>query len=140
MRRSSGHAGPSQRQLRVGELVRHALSDILARETLRDPDLEGRIITVSEVRLSPDLKAATVFVAPLGGGETAPVVAALTRCKKFLRGRLGQHLTMKFTPDLRFEADRSFDEAQRVDGLLRSDAVARDLAADEGHDGDKDGN
>ncbi len=123
--------GPTQRQLRVGELVRHALVDVLARGDVRDPDLEGTIVTVSEVRVSPDLRHATAFVAPLGGGEAAVVVKALTRCRRFLRGELGRRITMKFTPELHFEADRSFDEASHIDEILRSDRVRKDLTDDE---------
>ncbi|MGF1455738.1 MAG: 30S ribosome-binding factor RbfA [Alphaproteobacteria bacterium] len=124
--------GPTQRQLRVGELVRHTLVEVLARGDVRDPDLEGIIVTVSEVRVSPDLRHATAFVAPLGGGDAAPIVKALTRCKRFLRGELGRRITMKFTPELHFEADRSFDEASHIDEILRSDRVRRDLAEEDG--------
>ncbi len=131
MRHRSSAGSQTQRQLRVGELVRHALAEILSRETLEDPDLEGRIISVSEVRVSPDLRHATVFVTPLGGGDVAPVIKGLGRCAKFLRGELGRRIEIKFTPQLRFEADRSYDEAGKVDALLRSDVVARDLGDDD---------
>lgn len=126
----SSQSGPSQRQLRVGEVVRHTLADILTRGDLQDPGLSGRVVTVSEVRVSPDLKHATAFVAALGGSGTPEVIAALTRCRKYLRGELGRRMTTKFTPELRFEADQSFDEAERVEGLLRSREVARDLDHD----------
>jgi ribosome-binding factor A len=119
--------GPTQRQLRAGELVRHALVDILAREELRDPDLSGVVVTVGEVRASPDLKHMTVFVAPLGGGDSAAVVRGLSRCAGFLRGRLGKAAALKFTPQLHFTADGSYDEATAIDALLRSPEVARDL-------------
>ncbi len=122
--------GPSQRQLRAGELIRHALTAILAREDLRDPDLAGVSVTVSEVRASPDLRQATVFCAPLGGGDPAKTVAALNRCVAFLRGQLGREIALKFTPALRFAADESFDEATRIDRLLKQPDVARDLARD----------
>ncbi|MGD2132828.1 MAG: 30S ribosome-binding factor RbfA [Maricaulaceae bacterium] len=125
--RRAAAKGPSQRQLRAGELVRHALVDILAREDVRDPDLEGVSVTVSEVRTSPDLKHADVFVAPLGVGDAAKTAAALNRCARFLRGRLGRQIELKFTPELHFLADESFDEADHIGRLLRSPDVARDL-------------
>src|SRR5690606_22507790 len=105
--------GPSQRQLRAGELVRHALVEVLREEDISDEALEGVSVTVTEVRMSPDLKHATCFVEPLGGGHAAEVVAALNRHSRFLRGRLGRHIELKFTPDLKFLHDESFDEAAR---------------------------
>jgi len=120
---------PSQRQLRAGELVRHALVDILAREELRDQDLKGVSVTISEVRCSPDLRHAQVFCAPLGGEGAEKVVNALNRCSKFLSGRLGQEMTMKFTPRLRFCSDDSFDTASALDELLNRPEVARDISA-----------
>lgn len=125
------HAGPSQRQLRAGELVRHALVDILAREDLRDPDLVGISVTVGEVRASPDLKHMTAFVAPLGAGDAAKIAAALTRASGFIRSRLAKVTDMKFTPQLHFIADVSYDEATHIDELLRRPDVARDLHKDE---------
>lgn len=125
---------PSQRQLRAGELVRHALVDILAREEFRDPDLHGVSITVGEVRVSPDLKHASVFCAPLGeAGEDAARKAAdaLNRAAAFLRGRLGREIDMKFTPALRFIADTSYDAASEMDRLLNSPAVRRDTGPDD---------
>lgn len=118
---------PSQRQLRAGELVRHALVDILAREEFRDPALQGVSVTVSEVRVSPDLKHAVAFVEPLGGAHADDVVAGLNRASAFLRGRLGREIDMKFTPRLRFLHDESFDAASDMDALLSSPEVARDL-------------
>lgn len=112
--------GPSQRQLRAGELVRHALTDILTREEFDDPGLRGRSITISEVRVSPDLKHATAFCAPLGGEDLADVVAGLNRASRFLRGRLGKEVDLRNTPTLRFLGDDSFDEGQRMDRLLDS--------------------
>lgn len=124
---------PSQRQLRVGELVRHALMDVLSRETMDDPALDGTLISVSEVRMSPDLKIATCFVAPMGGGDATPIIKALARNAKFLRGRATPYLKqLKYMPTFRFLADTSFDNFSKIDSLLRSDAVQRDL--------DKDGN
>lgn len=111
--------GPSQRQLRAGELVRHALVDILAREEFRDPDLQGVTVTIGEVRTSPDLKHATVFCSPLVGNDDAEAVAgALNRAASFLRGKLGRQIEMKFTPQLRFLADTSYDDANNMDRLL----------------------
>lgn len=112
--------GPSQRQLRAGELVRHALTDILAREEFDDPDLKGRSITISQVRVSPDLKHATAFCAPLGGEEMDSVVSGLNRASRFLRGRLGKEVDLRNTPTIRFLADDSFAEGQRMDRLLAS--------------------
>src|ERR1035438_6976069 len=122
--------GGSQRQLRVGEAVRHAVADILAHGNVHDPDLEGHIVTVPEVRMSPDLKLATIYVMPLGGHETDLVIAALQRNKKFLRGEVARRVNLKFAPDLRFRVDDRFDEAERIEKLLRTPAVQRDLAPD----------
>ena len=129
--KTSSAKGPSQRQLRAGELVRHALVDILAREEMRDPDLEGVLISVTEVRPSPDLRQAKVYVAPLGHGDQVKVAAALNRAASFLRGRLGREIDMKFTPELHFHPDNSFDTASHVDELLRRPQVQRDLDHDE---------
>ncbi|MEQ8936863.1 MAG: 30S ribosome-binding factor RbfA [Amphiplicatus sp.] len=128
--RFSSAKGPSQRQLRAGELIRHALVEIFQREDLRDPALAGVSVTVSEVRPSPDLKQATAFVTPLGGGHEPEVVAALNKSAPFLRGLLGKRIDLKFTPALKFVADASFSEARRIDELLASPEVARDLARD----------
>jgi ribosome-binding factor A len=124
-------AGPSQRQLRAGELIRHALVDVMREEEIADEALRGVSVTVTEVRMSPDLKHAVCFVEPLGGGAADAVVAGLNRHAKFLRGRLGRHIELKFTPDLRFVHDESFSAAQRMDRLFASAAVRRDLDADE---------
>ena len=120
-------AGGSQRQLRVGEIVRHAVADILIQGGVHDADLEGHIITVPEVRMSPDLKLATVYVMPLGGKDTDVVLAALARNKKFLRGEVAHRVNLKFAPELRFRVDERFDEAERIEKLLRTPAVQRDL-------------
>jgi ribosome-binding factor A len=126
----SAAPGGSQRQLRVGEIVRHAIADILSQGSVHDPELEGHIITVPEVRMSPDLKLATVYVMPLGGRDTDVVIAALERNKKFLRGELARRVNLKFAPDVRFRVDERFDEAERIEKLLRTPAVQRDLAPD----------
>ena len=126
--------GGSQRQLRVGEIVRHAIADILSHGSVHDPELEGHIITVPEVRMSPDLKLATVYVMPLGGRDTEIVVAALERNKKFLRGEVARRVNLKFAPDIRFRVDDRFDEAERIEKLLRTPAVQRDLAPDSDKD------
>jgi ribosome-binding factor A len=125
----SGSVGGSQRQLRVGEIVRHAMADILAQGSAHDAELEGHIITVPEVRMSPDLKLATIYVMPLGGRDAEKVLAALDRNKKFLRGEVARRVNLKFAPEVRFRLDERFDEAERIEKLLRTPAVQRDLAA-----------
>lgn len=127
--RGKGSAGgaPSQRQLRAAELVKHALVEILAREQLRDPDLLGVSVTVGEVRASPDLKHMTAFVSALGPTDPQVVAAGLRRCSAFLRGRLAKLIALRFTPQLHFLADGSYDEARCIDELLASPEVARDL-------------
>jgi ribosome-binding factor A len=122
--------GGSQRQLRVGETVRHAIADVLAQGSVHDPVLEGHLITVPEVRMSPDLKLATIYVMPLGGRDTEIVLAALERNKKFLRGEVARRVNLKFSPDIRFRVDDRFDEAERIEKLLRTPAVQRDLEPD----------
>ncbi|MBN9072051.1 MAG: 30S ribosome-binding factor RbfA [Rhizobiales bacterium] len=120
--------GPSQRMLRVGEQVRHALSDMLQRGEVRDDLIEGTVISVSEVRMSPDLKIATAFVAPLGARDDAAVVEALNRNARFIRGRMSPALRqMKYMPEFRFRLDTSYDNMAKIDALLRSPEVARDL-------------
>ena len=129
--------GPSQRQLSVGEKVRHALTEILARGELRDDLLEKAVITVTEVRMANDLKLATAYVTVLGQSEMKPFVDALNAHAKFLRGRLAPALRhMKYMPDIRFLEDESFDNYARIDALLRSPAVSRDLEGEGGDDGD----
>ena len=120
-------AGPSQRALRVGELVRQALADMLTRGEVHDPVIEGHLITVPEVRMSPDLRLATIYVMPLGGRDEKEVVAALERNRRFLRGEIARRVNLKFAPDIRFRIDESFDEAERIRKLLQSPEVARDL-------------
>jgi ribosome-binding factor A len=119
--------GPSQRVLRVGELVRHALAEMLVRGEIHDPVIEGHMITVPEVRMSADLRLATVYVMPLGGRETKEVLEALDRHKRFLRGEVARRVNLKFAPEIRFRADDRFDEAERIEKLLRTPEVQRDL-------------
>ena len=133
-----GH-GPSQRQLRVGEMLRHALSEILREREIRDPDLESVSVTVTQVKPSPDMRHATVFVQPLGGKNADAIVEALNRHRGFLRGELGHAIELKFTPELRFVEDTSFAEAQRIEQILHSEKVARDLKAPNPHAKDDDG-
>jgi ribosome-binding factor A len=139
MARTASSSAPSQRQLRVGELIRHALADILSRRQVNDPDLEGKIITVPEVRLSPDLKIATVYVMPLGGAGGKVVVKALARNVRYIKGLLGKQMRdMRFMPDLRFRFDEQFDEAARIDRLLHDPRVIRDTAQNADQDNARD--
>ena len=141
-----GHSGtgPSQRQLRAGELIRHALVDVFREEDIHDDALRGVSVTVTEVRLSPDLKHATCFVEPLGAGVEAAettgheseIIKALNAHAKFLRGQLGRHIDMKFTPDLRFRHDESFDAASHIDRLFDDPRVRADVARAEDQDED----
>jgi ribosome-binding factor A len=121
--------GPAQRLLRVAELIRHAAADVLARGEIDDPLLLKQIITIPTVRMSPDLKLATLSVAPLGGKPSAAALKALDRNKKMLRALIAQRVNLKFAPDLRFVADESFDAFAKIDAILRSPEVARDLEA-----------
>jgi ribosome-binding factor A len=125
---------PSQRQLRVGELVRKEVSDILSRGTLADPVLDGTIISVPEVRMTPDLRLASCLVMPLGGKDADKVVAALNRSARVIRRELGRRLTMKFLPDVRFVIDTRFDDDDRITSLLRREDVRRDLERDDDRD------
>lgn len=130
MSRQSGSKGPSQRMLRVGELVRHALADVLQRGEVMDPVLETHVITVPEVRMTPDLKLATAYVMPLGGKDSDKVLKALEANRKQLRMMVVKRLELKSAPDLRFRIDDSFDRGAHIDELLRSPEVARDLEKD----------
>ena len=121
--------GGSQRQLRVGELIRHALAEMLSRGDVHDPVLEKYMITVPEVTLTADLRLATIYVMPLGGKGEKEVVAALERNKKFLRTELAHRVNLKFAPDIRFRVDDRFDEAERIEKILRTPGVRRDLEA-----------
>jgi ribosome-binding factor A len=118
---------PGQRQLRVGELIRHTLAQLLTRGDVHDPVLAGHLITIPEVRMSPDLRLATIYVMPLGGRDEAQVLEALERNKRYLRGVIAREVNLKFAPDIRFRIDDRFDEAERIESLLRSPAVKRDL-------------
>jgi ribosome-binding factor A len=122
---------PGQRQLRVGEEIRHALAAVFERETFRDPDLEGVTLTVTEVRPSADLRHARVYVVPLGGGDPTPILEGLKRVKPFLRRQVAERVQMKFVPDLVFAADTTFDQAAHIANLLHRPEVARDLKRDE---------
>ena len=123
--------GGSQRQLRVGELVRHALAEMLARGDVHDPVIEHHMITIPEVRVTADLRLATIYVMPLGGRDSEEVVAAFERHKKFLRAEIAHRINLKFAPDIRFRIDDRFAEADRIDKLLRSPEVRRDLKHEE---------
>ena len=122
---------PGQRQLRVGEEIRHVLAYVFERETFRDPALADVRLTVTEVRPSPDLRHARVYIVPLGGGDTAAILEGLKRVKPFLRREIASRLSTKFIPDLIFAADESFDEAERIGRLLHRPEVARDLESHE---------
>ncbi|MGO4682516.1 30S ribosome-binding factor RbfA [Hyphomicrobium sp. 2TAF46] len=123
---STGAKAPSQRMLRIGELVRHKLSELLARGEIHDDVLASHVITIPEVRLTPDLKLATVYVMPLGGSDVKPVIEALTRNKKYIRAEVAHTLNLRYAPDLRFREDETFEEATRIDRLLDSDRVRQD--------------
>ena len=125
--RDSGTPGGSQRQLRVGELVRHAMAEMLTRGDVHDPVIEGHLITVPEVRMTADLRLATIYIMPLAGRDAEEVLAAFERHKKFLRAEIAHRVNLKFAPDIRFRVDERFAEAERIDKLLRSPEVKRDL-------------
>jgi ribosome-binding factor A len=126
-RHSGKTTGPSQRQLRVGELVRHALAELLARGEIHDEVLASHALTIPEGRMSPDLRLATIFVMPLGGKDIEAVLAALEANKRYVRGEVARAVNLKFAPEVRFRADQTFDEALRIDRLLASDKVRQDL-------------
>lgn len=113
--------------LRVAELVRHAISELLIRSDIADPALEGEVVTIPDVRMSPDLKLATVYVMPLGGRNVAEILAALDRHKKLLRGEIARRVNLRFAPEIRFKADPSFDQGCKIDALLNSPKVRADL-------------
>ncbi|WP_137150294.1 30S ribosome-binding factor RbfA [Devosia sp. FKR38] len=132
MSKDNKSSGPTQRSLRVGELVRHALADMFARGDIDDDALRGAVITVPEVRMSPDLKIANAYIMPLGGAHADEIVAALNRHRKYVRGRVAPQVNLKFAPEVRFLVDDTFEEASRIDALLRSQKVQRDLDDDGG--------
>jgi ribosome-binding factor A len=123
-------AGGSQRQLRVGELIRHELAAMLSRGDVHDPVIEAHLITVPEVRMSADLRVATIYVMPLGGHDEEEVLGALDRNKRYMRGEIARRVNLKFAPEIRFRIDERFDEAERIEKLLRTPEVRRDLAGE----------
>jgi ribosome-binding factor A len=126
-RQRNSERGLSQRQLRVGELVRHVLAEMLTRGEIHDPVLEGHVITIPEVRMTADLRWATIYALPLGGQDVDAVLAALNRHRRFLRGEIARRINLKFAPDIRFAVDDRFEEVERIEKLLRTPAVQRDL-------------
>jgi ribosome-binding factor A len=131
--RESG-AIPTQRALRAGEVIRHAIAEILSRGEVHDPVIQGHLITVPEVSMTADLKLATIYVIPLGGRDVKEVLAALERNKRYLRGEIARRVNLKFAPDIRFRADERFDEAERIEKLLRTPQVQRDLVPPSDHE------
>jgi ribosome-binding factor A len=123
-------AEASPRQLRVGELIRHAIADMLSRGDIHDPVIETHMITVPEVRVSADLRLATIYVMPLGGRDEQEVLSALENNKRYVRGEIARRINLKFAPDIRFRIDERFDEAERIDKLLQTPQVRRDLKDD----------
>jgi ribosome-binding factor A len=119
--------GPSQRMLRVGEMIRHKLAELLVRGEIHDDVLASHVVSITEVRISPDLKLATAYVMPLGGKDTQAVLSALEKHKKFIRAEVAHTLNLKYAPDIRFREDETFDEVSRIDELLHSDKVRRDV-------------
>jgi ribosome-binding factor A len=127
MARQHGVKGPTQRQLRVGEMIRHALAEIFMRSEIVDPEFDGHDVTITEVRVSPDLRNATIYAMPFGKGDAKALKAVLTRHQRFLRGELAKRVDLKYMPHLSFEIDDSFDKAERIEEILRSPGVRRDL-------------
>lgn len=125
--RNSPTRGPSQRQLRVAEMIRHRLAEMLVRGEIHDEVIASHVITISEVKISPDLKLATAYVMPLGGRDIAPVLEALDRNRRFIRGELAHAVNLKFAPDIRFKEDETFEEVSRIDALLHSAKVRADI-------------
>jgi len=128
MARAYDKSGGSQRQLRAGELIRHELADMFSRGDIHDRVIEGHLITVPEVRMSADLRLATIYIMPLGGRDEEQVLDALERNKRYVRGEIARRVNLKFAPEIRFRIDQRFDEAERIDKLLRTPEVRRDLA------------
>jgi ribosome-binding factor A len=136
-KRFESASGPSQRQQRVAELVRHALAEVLQRGDIQDEVLASHVVTIPEVRMSPDLKLATAYVMPLGGRDEKAVLQALDRNRKALRAEVAQRVNLKFAPDLRFLRDETFDEAARIEALLRSDKVQQDIRSADDKSGEE---
>lgn len=132
MSRKKSHQakGPTQRQLRVGELIRHKLAEMLARGEIYDDVLASHVVTITEVRMSPDLRLATAYVMPLGGKDTKTVIEALARNSKFVRGEIAHAVDLRVAPDVRFREDETFEEVTRIDRLLHSEKVRRDVEKD----------
>ncbi len=128
--KTAHHVAPSQRQLRVAELIRHKLAEMLSRGDIHDDVLASHVVTVPEVRLSPDLMLATAYIIPLGGSDMEQVLEALNRRKKFIRGEIAHALNLKFAPEIRFRSDETFDEASRIDKLLSNPKVRQDVDKD----------
>ena len=137
MKHHDDKKGPSQRQLRVGELIRHAMTEILSRGELQNPLIAGAFITIPEVRMSPDLRLATIYIMPLGGKDEQEVLAALDRHKKHIRTELARRINLRYAPDLRFRRDETFDDAGRIERLLQSEKVQADLARPQDPDDDE---
>jgi ribosome-binding factor A len=129
-RSSKSSAPPTQRQLRIGELIRHKLAEMLVRGDIHDDVIASHVITVPEVRLSPDLKLATAYVVTLGDKDTAAVIEALMRNRRYIRAEVAQAVNLKFAPDIRFRRDETFEEASRIDQLLASSKVRQDIDKD----------
>src|SRR6202451_1005596 len=129
--RNDQASGGSQRQLRVGELIRHELAEMLARGDIHDPVIQAHMITVPEVRMSPDLRLGAIYVMPLGGRDVEAVIGALDRNKRYVRGEIAKRVNLKFAPEIRFRVDERFDEAERIEKLLRTPVVQRDLGGEE---------
>lgn len=125
--KSESAKGPSQRMLRIGEMIRHKLAEMLARSEIHDDVLASHTVTIPEVRMSPDLKIATAYVMPLGGEDVDPVLKALDRNKKYIRSEIAQTLDLRYAPDIRFRFDETFDEVNRIDRLLHSPRVRADV-------------
>lgn len=130
-KKKAAASAPSQRMLRVGELIRHKLAEMLVRGEIHDDTIASHVITISEVRLSPDMKLATVYVMPLGGKDIRPVIEALEHHKRYIRSELAHEVNLKYAPEVRFREDESFEEATRIDRLLDSERVRRDVAKKE---------
>jgi ribosome-binding factor A len=127
-RREQSAGSGSQRQLRVGELIRHEVAEMLIRGDIHDPIIQAHMITIPEVRMSPDLRLATIYVMPLGGRDAEQVLEALDRNKRYMRGEIARRVNLKFAPEVRFRLDERFEEAERIEKLLQTPVVQRDLA------------